>query len=402
MVGHHEIEERMTPDEAAPSRATATTRTVTLINQTAILDALRTRGPLGRVELVEATGLATATVHRLCTRLVDDGAIVVERDLGGAIGRPTHRYRYAGETRSVIALDVTDTCARGALIDLNGDVRHTEERSLIGADGALDPASRLDGTLRLVDDLRTAAALRGIPAYGVGVAVPGVVAPTGHVGDSVELGWVDVPLRDLIAERTGLPTVVENDANAVAVGEWSHGAGRGSANLATFVLGVGLGAGIVADGRLLRGARAAAGEIGHLIADRSGFTRAPAAGGDLESRILELGASRSPLARRESTLGILDEYADGSDAARGPATELLDYIAMSVAALAVVLDCGEVILTGALPERAGVLVDEIDRRLTGRIPAPPRILIGELGERAAVVGIGQLAIDRVNGALYLA
>ncbi len=90
------------------------------------------------------------------------------------------------------------------------------------------------------------------------------------------------------------------------------------------------------------------------------------------------------------------------DVSLNVATELLDYIAMSVAALAVVLDCGEVILTGALPERAGVLVDEIDRRLTGRIPAPPRILIGELGERAAVVGIGQLAIDRVNGALYLA
>ncbi|OYC96285.1 ROK family transcriptional regulator [Microbacterium sp. Yaish 1] len=392
----------MMHDEAAPSRATATTRTAALINQTAILDALRTRGPLGRVELVEATGLATATVHRLCTRLVEDGAIVVERDLDGAIGRPSHRYRFAGETRSVIALDVTDTCARGALIDLNGDIRHTEERSLVGPDGSLDPASRLHGTLELIDDLRGAAAQRGIPANGVGVAVPGVVAPTGRVGDSVELGWVDVPLRDLVAERTGLPTVVENDANAVAVGEWSHGAGRGSANMAAFLLGVGLGAGIVADGRLLRGARAAAGEIGHLIADRSGFTRSPAAGGDLETRILELGASRSTLARRESTLGILDEYADGSDTARSAATELLDYIAMSVAALAVVLDCGEVILAGALPERAGLLVDEIDRRLAGRLPAPPRILLGELGERAAVVGIGQLAIDRVNGALYLA
>lgn len=392
----------MSHEEPPPGRATATTRTVTLINQTAILDALQTRGPLNRVELVEATGLATATVHRLCTRLLDDGAIAVERDLDGAIGRPSHRYRFAGETRSVIAVDVTDDTARGALIDLNGDIRHTEDRVLRSADGVLDPDSRLAGTLALIDALVAAAASRGTPAHGVGVAVPGVVAPTGRVGDSVELGWVDVPLRDLIAERTGLPTVVENDANAVAVGEWSHGAGRGSENMAAFLLGVGLGAGIVADGRLLRGNRSAAGEIGHLIADRSGFTRAPAAGGDLESRILSLGAAHSPAARRESTIGILDEYAAGAASARTAATELLDYLAMSVAALAVVLDCAEIILAGRLPARADVLVAEIDRRLAGRIPAPPRILAGELGERAAVIGIGHLAIDRVKGALYLA
>ena len=381
--------------------ATATTRTVTLINQTAILDALRARGPLSRIELIEATGLAAATVHRLCARLLDHGAIAVEHDPGGAIGRPSHRYRFAGEVRTVVAVDVTDDIARGALVDLNGELCQSLSRPLRSHDGALDAGTRLAGTLALIADLTAAAADRGTPAVGVGVAVPGVVTAAGRVGDSVELGWVDVPLRDLITERTGLPAVVENDANAVAVGEWSRGAGRGSENTATLLLGVGLGAGIVADGRLLRGARSAAGEVGHLIADRSGFSRT-AAGGDLETRMLAVGGARPHIGRRDAMVGILDAHADGADAAREAAAELIDYLAMAVAALAVVLGSAEIILAGTLPARPDVLVSAIEERLAGRLPAPPRILLGELGERAAVIGVGHLAIDRTKGALYLA
>lgn len=380
---------------AAGNRGTATNADVTRINRTAILDALRTAGPLGRAELVAATGLASATVHRLCARMVEEGLLGVERDTGG-VGRPTHRYRHLGEARTVVAVDVTSAIARGALIDLDGETRHTETQQLQDADGLLTASSRLEGVGVLAERLIRVAAGIGSPAQGIGLSVPGVVDADGAVSDSVELGWNGVAVRDALQTRTGLPVVVENDANAVTIGEWTHGAGQGTGDLAALVFGIGVGAGIVSGDRLVRGAGAAAGEIGYLITDPQAFSQPRPAGGDLETRVLALGGAGGTEA---STMAVLDdESASGS----ANAERLLDHIAMSIAALSVILDCRVVILAGRLPRRTDLLVGGVTRRLEGRIPRPPAVVVGALGEDAALVGIGQLIIDHVKGAVYLA
>ncbi|OAH50262.1 ROK family transcriptional regulator [Microbacterium oleivorans] len=380
---------------AAGNRGTATNADVTRINRTAILDALRTAGPLGRAELVAATGLASATVHRLCARMVEEGLLGVERDTGG-VGRPTHRYRHLGEARTVVAVDVTSAIARGALIDLDGETRHTETQQLQDADGHLTASSRLEGVGVLANRLIRVAAEIGSPAQGIGLSVPGVVDAGGAVSDSVELGWNGVAVRDALQTRTGLPVVVENDANAVTIGEWTHGAGQGTGDLAALVFGIGVGAGIVSGDRLVRGAGAAAGEIGYLITDPQAFSQPRPTGGDLETRVLALGGAGGAEA---STMAVLDDESasGGADAER-----LLDHIAMSVAALSVILDCRVVILAGRLPRRTDLLVGGVTRRLEGRIPRPPAVVVGALGEDAALVGIGQLIIDHVKGAVYLA
>ncbi|MDT3316408.1 ROK family transcriptional regulator [Microbacterium sp. KSW4-11] len=380
---------------AAGNRGTATNADVTRINRTAILDALRTAGPLGRAELVAATGLASATVHRLCARMVEEGLLGVERDTGG-VGRPTHRYRHLGEARTVVAVDVTSAIARGALIDLDGETRHTETRQLQDADGLLTASSRLEGVGVLAERLIRVAAGIGSPAQGIGLSVPGVVDADGAVSDSVELGWNGVAVRDALQTRTGLPVVVENDANAVTIGEWTHGAGQGTGDLAALVFGIGVGAGIVSGDRLVRGAGAAAGEIGYLITDPQAFSQPRPTGGDLETRVLALGGAGGTEA---STMSVLD---DESASVGADAERLLDHIAMSVAALSVILDCRVVILAGRLPRRTDLLVGGVTRRLEGRIPRPPAVVVGALGEDAALVGIGQLIIDHVKGAVYLA
>lgn len=380
---------------ATGNRGTATNADVTRINRTAILDALRTAGPLGRAELVAATGLASATVHRLCARMVEEGLLGVERDTGG-VGRPTHRYRHLGEARTVVAVDVTSAIARGALIDLDGETRHTETQQLQDADGHLTASSRLEGVGVLAERLIRVAAGIGSPAQGIGLSVPGVVDADGAVSDSVELGWNGLAVRDALQTRTGLPVVVENDANAVTIGEWTHGAGQGTGDLAALVFGIGVGAGIVSGDRLVRGAGAAAGEIGYLITDPQAFSQPRPTGGDLETRVLALGGAGGAEA---STMAVLDdESASGS----ADAERLLDHIAMSVAALSVILDCRVVILAGRLPRRTDLLVGGVTRRLEGRIPRPPAVVVGALGEDAALVGIGQLIIDHVKGAVYLA
>lgn len=99
---------------------------------------------------------------------------------------------------------------------------------------------------------------------GIGVGVPGPVTGQALVSGCVNLGWGDIPIERELLGRTGLPVKVENDANLAALGEQRFGAGRGVSDFAVLTIGTGLGAGIIAGGRLLRGAGGAAGEVGHI------------------------------------------------------------------------------------------------------------------------------------------
>lgn len=106
---------------------------------------------------------------------------------------------------------------------------------------------------------------------GVGVGSPGPLdRKTGVVFESPNLGWKNLPLRDLIVAATGLPATLENDANCAVYGEWWMGAGRGFRSLVGMTIGTGIGGGIVIDGEVYHGASDAAGEIGHTTIDFTG------------------------------------------------------------------------------------------------------------------------------------
>src|SRR5690625_2805845 len=200
---------------------TATTRTVTSINRTAILDTLESRGPLSRSQLREITGLGSATVQRLCSALLDEGFIAIEGVQSPTIGRPSHLFRYAGEGRLIGAVDLTDSRAHAALVDLAGSTVQEFSTEFARPDGSVDPDARLDGALTAIDDLAKRAEVLGLPCLAIGISAPGLVSSDGTVSNSVELGWHAVPLGDVLRSRFDIPILIENDANAVAFAEWS-------------------------------------------------------------------------------------------------------------------------------------------------------------------------------------
>ncbi|WP_454050083.1 ROK family protein [Cellulomonas sp. Marseille-Q8402] len=377
---------------------TATTRTVTDINRTAVLDALSEHGPLSRAGLRRRTGLSPATIDRLCAALLEEQLVVragVERSSGG---RPSTLLRFAGETRVIVAVEVTATGPRGMLMGLDGSRGDRLER---GTPADADPTVRLDELLHLVGDLIARASAAGRTCLGVAVVVPGVVDAGGRVSNSAELGWQQLDVGSIVGHRFGLPTLVENDANAIAFGEWAHGSGEGVQSLVAVVLGVGVGSGIVSDGTLVRGARSGAGEIGYLVADRSAFGRVFARQGDLESRIGAVPA-RYPGDGPLDAAGLLAAAAQGDPAATDLAAELLDHLAFAVIALATVIDPAVVVLHGRLPSDGGWVVHQLEQRLAGRIPFPPTILRSRLGTDAALAGVGELMARRTKGSVYLA
>jgi glucokinase len=118
---------------------------------------------------------------------------------------------------------------------------------------------------------QTRGEVRGAELLGVGVGAPGPLdTRSGIVLLTPNLGWVNLPLRQIIHERLGLPAVLDNDANCAVLGEWWMGAARGTRNAIGITIGTGIGGGIIVDGKLFHGASDCAGEIGHITIDTEG------------------------------------------------------------------------------------------------------------------------------------
>ena len=392
--------------ESAPPR-TATTRDVTLINRTAILDLLRSAGPLSRREIRHRTGLSSATVERLCQALLEEGAL----ENGGldrsSTGRPSNLLKYVADIRTVAAIDVTENNARGRILDLGGTVLYETYESFDFT--ASNPSTaRLDGLLTLVDRIASDETGVSAPLTGIGIALPGITND-GTVVNAIELDWRNVPVARIVSERTGLPVLAENDANATAYCELLHGAARHAESAVALVLGTGIGAGIVSEGRIHRGFGSAAGEVGYLLTSSEAFSRYFTDLGDVEGTI---SAQVQPYLRTDDghvdrrigpafrAMMALVEQGD-AEAAKAR-DEFFDNIALICAAATVVLAPSVIVLAGAFAQYSELSAEQITRRLVGRIPSVPSIVPSRLGFDAAITGIGDLAIERARHTTYLA
>jgi glucokinase len=167
--------------------------------------------------------------------------------------------------RYIIGVDLGGTQLRAALADEHGTLYDEVRVRTLVEEG---PEAVIGRIVACIARVRTALP-RGGELVGVGVGAPGPLDPyEGVVLDPPTMpGWAAVPLRDILAERTGLPIELGNDANAAALGEWLFGAGRGRCNLVYITVSTGIGGGVIADGRLLLGYRGSAAEVGNQIVD---------------------------------------------------------------------------------------------------------------------------------------
>ncbi len=181
--------------------------------------------------------------------------------------------------RRVVAVDLGGTNIRAALCRADGAISKRARQHTCPEQGVEAVITRIVETVRAV--------LPESPAeeevLNVGVASPGPLDPhTGVVLFAANLHWRDVPLRDLLSQRLGLPVQVGNDANLAALGEQKYGAGRGVRDMAYVTISTGIGAGVILDDRLVLGHRGMATEIGHMILDFDGPLDSAGVPGTLE------------------------------------------------------------------------------------------------------------------------
>ncbi|HKT00727.1 MAG TPA: ROK family protein [Rugosimonospora sp.] len=228
----------------------------------AVLDLVRSGRAGTRSEVERLTGLGRKIVAQRVTELVDAG-LLDESSLGPSTGgRAPRRLHFVADAGYVLVAHYGATGMTAAVTDLAGRPVARERRTHRISDGP-EPALAL--AFDLWDGL-LAAAGTGRPVWGVGIAVPGPVefSTARPVSPPIMPGWHEYPIRQRVQERHPVPVWVDNDVNAMALGELRVGEAHGENDFIYVKIGTGIGAGVVSRGRMHHGAQGVAGDVGHI------------------------------------------------------------------------------------------------------------------------------------------
>jgi predicted NBD/HSP70 family sugar kinase len=317
------------------------------LTRSAVLALLGTSGPLSRADLARELEVSPATVTQITKELMARGMVLEVEQAPSRGGRPGQLLGLVGSAGHALGAKVAADHVAIADVRLDGQVLARWEHPL-DASGPAAPDALAAHLKRAIED----SAAVGTPLLGVGVGVPGSVdeQATGTV-DAPTLGWQRLALGQRLRSALAVPVLVENDVNTLAVAERLYGRGRTHRDFLVVTIGRGVGAGLVVDGTVYRGARGGAGEFGHLPVQRDGEVCPCGNKGCLESLVGADALVRE--ARRADVLGshgTVDELSvkadDGNLDARAVLAYAADVLGRAVAGLVNVMDPEVVVVLG--------------------------------------------------------
>ena len=296
----------------------------------------------------------------------------------------------------VVAVDVGGTRVKAALVaspmDVLAEVTAPTPHD-IGRDIGATVADIVSRLLSATSD-----ADRPVRLAACGVVVPGLVDEGAGVGKfSVNLRWRDLPIRDVVASRTGLPTVVGHDVRAGLLAETRLGAARGARNAVFVAIGTGIAGALLLDGAVIS-ADGWAGELGHLVVDSAGPVCACGQRGCLETISSAAWVERSYAAEAGTPVSaeeIARRVAAGEGAAERVWARAVAGLASAIVTTVTLTGVELVLIGGGLGQSGDTLLAPLRTNVTGRLTwqRAPRIERAALGDRAGTLGAACLAWD---------
>ncbi len=377
-----------------------------------VLDLIRSLGPISRVELAVHTGLTQATMSTVVRQLILDGLVLETGRSESTGGKPRVLLNIDPEARFAVGVQLGADFITFVVTNLSGAVVGRTRTRGVG-DGSPDRViewiaeriARLLASLDIDTDL----------VAGIGIVAPGPLdLEAGRILAPPTLAtWGDFPVRAALGRATGLPVTLDNDATAAAIGEFWGGSVASAAAHCTVYMGAGIGAGIVLDGTVYRGASSNAGELGQIwVDDPTGQTP----GGTVE----QLAGPRAVAARARALIGAgrvpgfelsvdADPFRDfdliATAAVQGNpfALELIErsaeHLATAIVALANILDLDSVVLAGPSFATAGSLyltaaATRLEQRFFARARHPVNVRLSAHVADAAAVGGAALILQQ--------
>jgi len=358
-------------------RGKATRQHTRIHNSRLVLKTIYDQGQISRADIARATKLTRATVSEVIADLIDEG-LVEEVGYGPSSGgKPPILLSIVDDSRHLIGVDLASGEFRGAVVNLQGDIRHRITLPLHGRDGEV----ALTLVYQIIDDLIAAT---DSPLLGIGIGAPGLMdAANGIVRKAVNMDWQDLPMRSLLEKRYKLPVYVANDCQLAALAEYAFGESGDVENLVMIKAEHGVGAGIVINGRLLHGDTFGAGEVGHIRVAEDGLHCRCGNFGCLETVASGMAiVQRARSIAQENPQSLLRRFADspeeitveavcqaledGDEAVRRLATEVGHYLGIAVANTIGLFGIRRIVLAGCVTCFGQVLFDAIEQEIAER------------------------------------
>jgi glucokinase len=310
---------------------------------------------------------------------------------------------------AVLGIDIGGTKLAAGIVDTEGRMLARDEIPTRAEEGLEPVLDRIVGLGRGLLSRPEAAAV-SVQRIGVGCAGP-VDLKAGLVLRPPNLpGWTRVPLTELLQQALGLPIVLENDANAAALGEFRYGAGRGATSIVYMTVSTGIGGGIVLDGRIWHGLKDAAGEIGHITVDpdgpvcgcgNRGCLEAIASGTSIARRAKEILAAGRPskLGRvaNPTAADVVRCAKEGDPVASEVWDRAVRYLGIGVAAVVTILAPERIVIGGGVSRANDFLFDALRDHVRRRVKLVPAesvpILPATLGPDVGILGAAAVALD---------
>ena len=232
------------------------------INQARILNLLRLQGKMSRAEVARQLKLTRSTVSLLTADLMKRGVIIDSEQFASCqtTGRPSVGMQLNPKGGYFIGVEIGVEHIKLIAMNLMVEILGT----ISGPLATKDPVGVADQVVEMIGKLREETVRDHTRLYGVGITIPGMLNRQSIVEYALILGWRGVDLQPALQKRLGMPVYIENDANAAALAEFYFGGGDVEENLFYLLLDVGVGGGMIIDGKIYTGSFGTAGEIGHL------------------------------------------------------------------------------------------------------------------------------------------
>lgn len=365
-------------------------------NRMLILNYLRLHGDMSRSDLSHALGISFPAISSSVKYLIDNGYV---KELGFSdnhLGRKSMLVGFNEKRNYVIGIDLGRFKTRIMLADLAGKSVVSESEDTIVDQGE---KALLDHLKKMIDRVVDLSGIGSEKIAFICIGTPGVICD-----DSIQLApflpeVIPSHIREKLSQKYNAIVQIENSVNLGAIGEQKSGAGRGISHFVFLNYGIGVGAAVIVDGKVYKGAHGAAGEIGYMIYDPARLRTEFDVVGDTESVLVheKIRKFLDGKVFEEELERLVCQYKDGNLYSKMVLDEITLALGMSMINIASVLDVEAIIISGGMGANLGILfTEQWEAMLKAHVPYPPKVIISKLQNQEGVIGAVEFGIESLH------